>query len=91
MITEENWTYCQYKSNDLTAFISFGASPDILDDSFQYYVTILDAHNNEVFQQEFPSIGAACQNINQKYAGLWDLHDSLRPKKEGGCSTCIAH
>lgn len=71
--------------------ISFGASPDILDDSFIYYVTVLDDDNNEVFQTEFDSIEKACEYINSRYNTLWSLDNALKPKKEGGCSTCIAH
>lgn len=90
-ITPQNWTHCSFSHENLRAMITFGASPDILDDSFVYYVTVLDEDNNEVFQKEFETIGLACDYINSKYTDLWEMTDALTPKKEGGCSTCVAH
>ena len=90
-ITPENWTHCSFSNGNLKALITFGASPDILDDTFIYYVTVLDDENNEVFQAEFPSIDQACDYINRRYGKLWSATDAIKPKKEGGCSTCIAH
>lgn len=88
--TPENWNYCQYRNEDLKAIISFGASPDILDDSFQYYITLLDDENNEVFQEEFESLSDACENINLKYSNFWDFTNLDKAKPEPGCSTCVA-
>ena len=90
-INQENWTYCHYKAKNLKALITFGASPDILDDSFLYFTTVLDEEHNEVFQAEFNSIDSACYFINKKYIDTWDFIDARAPKKEGGCSTCVAH
>lgn len=90
-ITPENWTFCSFSHENLKAIITFGASPDILDDSFVYYVTVLDDDNNEVYQKEYATIELACEAINNKYSDLWELKDATRPAKAGGCSTCIAH
>ncbi|MBI99618.1 MAG: hypothetical protein CME67_00180 [Halobacteriovoraceae bacterium] len=90
-ITPENWTFCSFSHEELKAIITFGASPDILDDSFVYYVTVLDQDNNEVYQKEFFSIEMACDHINAKYSNIWEITDATRPTKSGGCSTCIAH
>lgn len=90
-ITPENWTHCSFKNGNLKAVITFGASPDILDDSFVYYVTVLDEDNNEVFQKEFSVIDKACSYINARYSDVWELSDALKSTKEGGCATCIAH
>ena len=91
VITEQNWTFCHYKANSLKAFISFGASPDILDDSFLYMSTVLDQDQNEVFQREFNNVNDACHFINNKYSDIWDFIDARSKKSEGGCSSCAAH
>ncbi len=90
-ITPQNWTHCSFSHENLKAMITFGASPDILEDSFVYYVTVLDEDNNEVFQKEFETIEQACGHINKKYNDLWSIEDALAPKIEGGCSSCVAH
>ena len=90
-ITTENWTYCSFSHENLKAMITLGASPEILEDSFLYYVTILDEDNNEIFQEEFRSLSKACSRINQKCSGIWNWTDAERPAKQGGCSTCVAH
>ena len=90
-INSDNWTTCHYKAKNLKALITFGASPDILDDGFQYYATVLDQEHNEVFQAEFNDITTACSYLNTKYSDIWDFIDQRMKKSEGGCSTCVAH
>lgn len=90
-INTDNWTFCHFKAKNLKALITFGASPSILDDSFQYYTTVLDEDHNEVFQAEFSSLDDACSYINNKYGEIWNFVDSRVKKSEGGCSTCVAH
>ncbi len=90
-INKTNWNFCQYKNDNLKAIISFGASPDILDDSFNYYVTVLDDENNEVFQEEFQTVDAACQSINHKYSDVWEFSDLSQKNNSGGCDSCSAH
>ena len=90
-INQENWTYTHYKAKELKAFISFGASADILDDQFIYYATVTDSEHNDVLQEEFPTINAACDFLNKKYSNLWDFIDARVSKKDGGCSSCVAH
>jgi hypothetical protein len=93
MITPENWNHCHYTSNNLKAIISLGASPEILDNTFFYFVSVLDEHNNELLQDEFLSSDAACQFINRKYSTIWNLNDMSVDNKssDSGCSTCVAH
>ena len=90
-ITADNWTFCHYKADKLKAFISFGASPGILDDSFIYWATIMDEEQNELHQSEFSEVNAACDFINKKYTNLWDFVDARTKKSEDGCSSCSAH
>lgn len=86
-VTEDNWSFCHYKSLNLKAFICFGADPD---EDFFYLVTCTDQnHNEEFFQKKFKTLPEAVENINSLY-GKWPLID-LRNKSEGGCSTCEAH
>lgn len=91
IINNENWTHSHYKAKNLKAMITFGASPEILDDSFLYFATVLDEEHNEVHQSEFDNLDAACHFINNKYLDTWEFVDAQAPKKEGGCSTCVAH
>ncbi len=86
-----NWNSCQYTNQGLKAIISLGASPGILDSEFYYYVTVLDEENNEMFQEEFPDIDAACNSINNKYADLWDFIDLSQNQSTSGCGSCTAH
>ena len=67
MITNENWTHTSYKNENLNALITFGSAPDILDDRFTYYLTVLDHEQNEVYQEEFTTLDNACSQINKKY------------------------
>jgi hypothetical protein len=91
-VTAENWNFCQYKSDELKAFISLGASPDILDNKFTYFVTVLDEHNNELQQDEFDDINAACHFINNKYSQIWDFNNlSVKESSGSGCGSCVAH
>jgi len=92
-VNSTSWTYCQYTQGDLRALITLGASPDILDDSFSYYSTVLDQDNVEVFQAEFNTLEKACEYINDRYKDDWDFLDANAPKvaDASGCSTCAAH
>ncbi len=89
--TINNWNYAQYTNGNLKAIIGFGASPDILDDTFTYYATVLDNENNEQFQQEFTSLEEACNFLNTKYQDMWDFLDLSKPQETGGCGSCSAH
>ena len=85
----ENWTYCRYKSGDFLALITFGADPEgILEDRFDYYVTVLQNEVNEIFQRSFTSLSEACLFLNEKYSD-WGFDDQTGAKT--GCSTCAAH
>lgn len=93
LINSENWTYTHYKAQNMKAFISFGALPEgsINQSEFIYMATVLDEENNEIFQRDFDDIDSACQFINKRYNPIWDFIDARVAKKEGGCSTCVAH
>lgn len=92
LINSDNWTFCHYASNNKKAVITFGASPDMPEDNFEYYVTVVDEDNNELFQKDFSKLDVACKYINQRYQDIWDFVDATsNAKKAGGCSTCVAH
>ena len=85
----ENWTYSRYQSGAFIAMISFGADPESMkDDCLEYYVTVLENEDSEVFQEKFTDLNEACLFLNQTY-GDWGFNDQT-VKKEG-CSTCAAH
>lgn len=88
-VNVENWSYCRYENGDFMALISFGADPEsIKEDRLEYYVTVLEKEEKEVFQKTFISVAEACMYLNQSY-GDWTFADQM-VKKEG-CSTCAAH
>lgn len=89
--TDQNWNYAQYTHGPLKAIIGLGASPEILDDSFIYFVSVLDEENNEVHQEEFNELSLACSFINNKYNGIWSFKDLSQPEETGGCGSCSAH
>ena len=91
-INSDNWTYCHYSSAQNKALITFGASAESMDQSYEYYVTVLNNDHDEVFQKEFNQLDMACRYINQRYQKIWKFVDATRPVvNESGCSTCIAH
>lgn len=91
-ITEDNWNYCNYKSENLKAIISFGADPEDEKMDLLYFVTLLDEENNEIHQKKFTILKDAVDNINTKYHDLWDFEDlGNKNSSGGGCSTCVAH
>ncbi len=85
----ENWTYCRYERGAFKAFISFGAGPEsVQEDRLEYYVTVLENDEKEVFQEKFNALSEACAELNAKYSD-WTFTDQLAPKS--GCSSCAAH
>ncbi len=71
------------------AMITFGASLDsIQEGALEYYVTVLENEEREVYQKDFDSLTEACLYLNENY-GDWTLEDQTATKS--GCSTCAAH
>ncbi|RLA63545.1 MAG: hypothetical protein DRQ88_01745 [Epsilonproteobacteria bacterium] len=88
-LTSDNWTFCQYKSLKLKAFISLGGTPD---QDIVYYVTCTDLEDKkDFFQTEYPELLHALEDINKRY-GHWPLADLRAPDEEdAGCGSCSAH
>lgn len=88
-VNVENYTYCRYENEKFVAFISFGANPEsILEDRLEYYVTVLESEDKEVFQETFETLSEACFYLNEHY-GDWHFENQTATKS--GCSTCAAH
>lgn len=88
-VNTDNWSYCRFENGSYMAFISFGASPESLgSDELEYYVTVLESEENEIFQKRFTSVAEACLYLNQNYQD-WNFLDQTATKS--GCSTCAAH
>jgi hypothetical protein len=88
-INIENWTYCRYEKGDFMAMITFGANPEsIQEDRLEYYVTVLEKEEKEIFQESFESVSEACYYLNENYAD-WTFENQTATKS--GCSTCAAH
>lgn len=91
-ITENNWTFCHFKSLQLKAFISFGADPveDLsAEPALLYFVTLTDHDDAEVFQSDFEKLDLACDFLNEKY-GHWEFINAEEDNGGGGCGTCAA-
>ena len=88
LMTLENWTHGQYVKEEIRAIVSCGASAST---ELEYYLTVLDENDAEIFQQGFKQLEKAIEVINMRYADIWDLVDTNEPEKEGGCSSCVAH
>lgn len=85
----ENWTFTRYQNGNFIAMISFGANPELIqEDRLEYYVTVLENEEKEVFQERFDSLSDACLYLNQNYAD-WTFEDQTATKS--GCSSCAAH
>lgn len=88
-VNTDNWTYCRYASENFLALITFGADPEtIKEDRLDYYVTVLEDEEKEVFQQRFDSLAEACLFLNENYQD-WTFENQTAEKS--GCSTCAAH
>lgn len=88
-VNTENWSYCRYETGTFMAMVTFGADPEsIMNDELEYYVTVLENEEKEVFQQKFGSLSEACLYLNSNYAD-WKFEDQTAEKS--GCSTCAAH
>lgn len=88
-VNTDNWTFCRYMLDNFIAMITFGADPESLkEDRLEYYVTVLEDEEKEVFQQQFYSLSEACVFLNANYQD-WTFEDQSATKS--GCSTCAAH
>jgi hypothetical protein len=85
----ENWTFCRYEQGTMLAMISFGADPETFDQGvLDYYVTVLENEDTEIFQKKFDNLPEACLFLNENYSD-WTFEDQTATKS--GCSTCAAH
>lgn len=90
--TIKNWNTSQYINENRKVIISLICDPKHEDVQISYAITMLDQDNNEIFQQEYNTLDAACDNINQKYAEFWEYYDlSKTAIPSGGCGSCVAH
>ncbi len=88
-VNVENWSFCRFHSGAFKAFISFGADPETIESGrLEYYVTVLESDEKEIFNQKFAALSEACLFLNERYAD-WTFDDQSVTKS--GCSTCAAH
>lgn len=86
----DNWTYTHYSLADMKAKICLGG--DIVQGEYQelYYVSVLDAENQEVSQNVYEDLEKALEKLNHGHQG-WDFIDETLKPSGSGCSTCVAH
>jgi hypothetical protein len=95
LINTQNWTFSQYKSSKIRAFISLGGEVGP-NEEFQelYLVTTTDEEfTKEFFQKPFRELEKAMEFINNRY-GHWDflnLEKAPKSSSDSGCSSCAAH
>lgn len=88
-VNTDNWTFCRYEKENFLAQITFGANPEsIAEDRLEYYVTVLQDEEKEIFQKEFTTLQDACLYLNASYSD-WNFVNQTAEKT--GCSTCAAH
>lgn len=88
-VNTENWSYCRYQTGPFLAMVTFGADPETIEKGeLDYYVTVLESEEKEVFQQRFGTLAEACLYLNTNYSD-WKFEDQTAEKT--GCSTCAAH
>ena len=93
-VNSQNWGTCGYKTPRLQALITMGGRPSNGPSGYtlSYYITLLNADFQEIFQQEFKGLGEALKVLNTRY-GRWEFFDREKEKKSGasGCDSCGAH
>ncbi|MFZ4715061.1 MAG: hypothetical protein ACOYL6_15175 [Bacteriovoracaceae bacterium] len=89
-INAENWTYTHYALADMKAKLCIGG--ELKGDEYQeiYFVSVLDAENQEISQTVHPSLDHALKMINLGHHG-WDFIDETLKPTGSGCATCVAH
>ncbi|MCT4641103.1 MAG: hypothetical protein N4A33_02325 [Bacteriovoracaceae bacterium] len=90
MINTNNWTYCCYTNDELKALITFGMSPESIE-NMDYYCTVLKNNQDLKFQKKFDSLADSINYINQKYENKWSFTNLTVNKSSSGCSSCVAH
>ena len=65
---------------------------DLVNDQYLelYYVSLIDAENQELSQSAHKSLDEALRTINGHHQG-WDFIDETIKPSGSGCSTCVAH
>jgi hypothetical protein len=90
LVNLDNWGHCRFENASYMAMVTMGADPETQE--LCYFLTVIDKETEqEAFQQEFGSLDLAIECINHRYNDFWDFKDLTANKKEGGCSTCVAH
>jgi hypothetical protein len=89
IVNTDNWTFCRYTSSNFMAFITFGADTEsIQNERLDYFVTVLEDEDKEIFQEQFASLADACVFLNENYHD-WTFENQTISKS--GCSSCAAH
>ena len=94
-VNSENWSFSQYKSSRIRAFISLGGEPGDENDFQELYLvtTTNEDYTKEFFQKPFYILENALQFLNSRY-GHWEFLDlKITPNgtDTGGCGDCAAH
>ncbi len=86
-----NWNQVHYTNGKLRALLGMGATPSVNGADIHYSLVVLDEHNNEIHQEDIPTLEQACSEINRRYLGQWELKNSEEKKSGSGCGSCVAH
>jgi hypothetical protein len=94
-INPDNWTFSFFELGSFKAFISFGVDfsetePSNNENSFVYYVTVLEKGEKTIFQKKYLNLEDACKMANHKYR-LWTWKQATEGASQDGCHNCKAH
>ena len=90
MITNENWTYCLFKSEQFNARIAIGGEIGPNNQYLEIYYINKFLDDDLIYQETRSSLSAAIKDINTLYRH-WDFIDQTAEEKTSGCSSCQAH
>ena len=92
MFSRDNWSYSCFKNSSLQIILSLGGAYEENSNKavIEYFVTVLEDGQSEVFQRNFQDLDEAIDFINDRYNG-WKFEEVKDKSSDGGCGSCEAH
>jgi len=90
MITQENWTHCNYKVGDYSVSLSTGGDINKENEYLELFFVNKYYGEDLLHQEAFYSLNSALNSINTNFEH-WDFEDKGIVENSSGCSSCQAH